>query len=167
MKQLRLVALCALVVGGCCSSEQAQTSTTNASETAHRMSALQLVEQIPPNYCRIVGMIVSIDSAQMLSSDTSGPCAKAPCRAIVRVDSVLGYGSAFPQPLSVGQAVPVVFTFTLAPTNTLFPDVDPPYPGLTIGSLFVANVRGMQGISVGENQVVRYSIAGYVPVKSH
>src|SRR5512135_3353036 len=52
--------------------------------------------RISPGHCRIIGTVIFIDTA--LAS--SGPCSKAPCRTIVRVDSVLGYGSAFGNPVA-------------------------------------------------------------------
>ncbi len=97
--------------------------------------------QIPPSVCRIVATVVAVDSV-VPGTGADDPCSHVPCRATVRIDTVLGYGSAFPRPLSPGQLVRVRFTFTLAPTATVLPSVSPPYPGLSTGSRFKADLEG-------------------------
>lgn len=77
----------------------------------------------------------------LASRSTEDPCASVPCEAIVRIDSVLGYGSAFPGAVGVGQTVRVHFRFTLASTEKLFPSMRPPYPGLSVGSRFSASLE--------------------------
>ena len=95
---------------------------------------------IAPGHCRIVGTIVHIHSILVLTDKTS-PCSKAPCLASVRVDSIIGYGSSFIEPLSAGDTVFIKFMFTLSPTTKeLFPDMTELYPGLSMGSQFVADV---------------------------
>jgi hypothetical protein len=101
-------------------------------------------EPIPPNHCRIVGTVVAIDQSLKLS-DPQSPCSKAPCSATVRVDSILGYGSAFGSSIPAGQQVNVTFGFTLSPTKEILPQLTQAYPGLKVGSSFVANVRSNEG----------------------
>ena len=94
--------------------------------------------QIAPGKCRIVGTLVAIDSAM----EQSGPCSKAPCRAIVRIDSILGYGSAFGSPLALNKQIAIRFGFTLAPTTKeLFPNMTNRLPGLEIGSKFQSDLE--------------------------
>ncbi len=95
-------------------------------------------ESIPPGKCRIVGTIIAIDS----TLEGNGPCSKAPCRALVRVDSILGYGSAFRNPLPLHGQVSVRFAWTLAPTTEdLFPNMTDRLPGLVTGSTFRSDVE--------------------------
>lgn len=110
-------------------------------------------ETIAPNHCRIVGTIVSVDSTLDLS-DTSNPCSRYPCRATVRVDSMLGYGMAFPHPLPSGSRIPVTFLFTL-------------HPGLSIGTQFRADVLAVEGIAQTGQNPPAFSIAGYTVVATH
>src|SRR5512135_1891816 len=56
---------------------------------------------VAPDRCRLVCTVLSIDSVR----ETAGPCSKVPCTAVVRIDSILAYGFAFPPVLRVGQAV--------------------------------------------------------------
>ena len=97
-------------------------------------------EPIPPNHCRIVGTVVGIDQT-LNSSDPQSPCSKAPCSATVRVDSILGYGSAFGGSIAAGRQVQMSFGLTLSPTKGIFPQLTQSYPGLKVGASFVANVR--------------------------
>jgi hypothetical protein len=104
-------------------------------------SAIQLPgPSLPPSICRIVGTVVLIDSA-FVSAGGNDLCSKAPCIASVRIDSVLGYGSAFPYPIAPGQTLRVGFTFTLAPTGQVLPSMTPGYAGLAVGSQFKADLE--------------------------
>jgi hypothetical protein len=96
---------------------------------------------VSPNHCRIRGTIVAIDST-LDSSDSTRPCAKVPCNADVRIDSILGYGSAFGSSVVQGEQYRIHFVFTLAPTSKqLFPSMDEVYPGLSSGSSFIADIE--------------------------
>ena len=96
---------------------------------------------IPPNACRVHATILAIDSSFTDGSSTD-PCSRFPCRATVRIDEVLGYGSAFNSPLPPGETMSVHFTLTLAPSNLVFPDMKPELPGLAVGNAFAADVEG-------------------------
>jgi len=93
--------------------------------------------------CRIVATVLSVDSS-LAAGSPDDPCTKAPCRAMVRIDSVLGYGSAFPLPFTPGQVIRTRFSFTLSPTAVLLPSVKPPLPGLAAGSHFKTDVRSTE-----------------------
>ncbi len=115
--------------------------------------------QISPGHCRIVGTIVSIDS--VLDKDVPrDPCSIEPCNANVRVDSVIGYGNAFP-PLSPGNIIEVHFYFTLAPTTKdLFPDLTEFLPGLQAGSTFTGDIDAIPRPKQSAGSKI-YGIYGY------
>lgn len=117
-------------------------------------------EPIPPNTCRIVGTIVGIDST-LERSNSSDPCSKVPCRAAVRVDSILGYGQAFGRPLSRGEKISVKFVFTLSPTKDLIPNMSEFYPGLHVGSIFLANVESTIGTMGDKSNALGFLVYGY------
>lgn len=103
---------------------------------------------LPPNTCRVRSTIVAIDTS-FAGASASDPCAKFPCKATVRVDEVVGYGSAFERTLSAGQTVTVTFAYTLVPTRLAYPDMKPGLPGLEVGSSFIADVEG-GAIGIGD-----------------
>ncbi len=117
------------------------THQERVSDAQLQIPASQTGVSIPPSMCRLVATVTGIDSL-LTPSSAGDPCSKAPCQATVRVDSVLGYGSAFPYPLTPGETVRVRFAFTLGPTATILPSVSPAYPGLSIGSRFKADMEG-------------------------
>ncbi|MBI3006266.1 MAG: hypothetical protein HYY49_12750 [Ignavibacteriales bacterium] len=124
-------------------SKQTETATKDTEEAKSEKPRIRLSMDgmISVGKCRLIGTVVSIDN-QMMSPDTKSPCAQAPCRAIVRVDSILGYGSGFGAPLAVGQEMPMHFAFTLNSTKELFKDMAVQLPGLKVGSRFQADVGG-------------------------
>ena len=104
-----------------------------------------------------MGTLVSVDS----TLDGSGPCSKAPCRGTIRVDSIVGYGSAFGSPLSLNQQIEAHFTFTLAPTTKyLFPNTTLALPGLTVGEKFQADVESRKEMGIGARNI-SYDIQDY------
>lgn len=143
-----LVALC-FVLNTCRMSQSEKNSSkvgTRLTQSKPEPAPSVGGEPIPPNHCRIIGTIVKIDST-VKSSVPTDPCSKAPCRAIVRIDSVLGYGAAFPRPLSTGDLLTIDFAFTLAPTKDLLPSMSKIYPGLHVNSQFAADVKAIQELS--------------------
>lgn len=118
--------------------------------------AFTIPSTIAPDHCRILATVVAIDSA-LNTAATNDPCAKAPCNATVRIDSLLGYGSGFPAVFSKGQEISVRFAFTTAPTAGLFPEMSPGFPGVQAGAKILADVEGgagmpaMEGASGGAN----------------
>jgi len=105
-------------------------------------------EQIPPNVGRIVGKIVRIEKVRPVQVDSS-PCARVPCLALVRVESVIGYGSAFPTSFNAGDQISVSFAFTLHPTEQLFPQMANHLPGLKVGQVFKADVTASDLMTSG------------------
>lgn len=96
---------------------------------------------IPPNHCRVMATIESIE-ATLEGANEKDPCGNMPCLATVKIDSIVGYGSAFPKPLAAGQTLRVRFAFTLNATKDMLPDVKPALPGLSVGSRFEALIGG-------------------------
>jgi len=120
-----------------------------------RPAPQEAATSIAPNHCRIIGTIVSVDP-DFRTGEPGTPTAEEPCLAVVRVDSVLGYGSAFGRPLAQGREIEVLFKFTLSPTKDLFPRLARHYPGLKAGSRFQADVE-----LVSERPRESGAVAGY------
>lgn len=142
-RQILIVCFCLLLVA--CRQGQSQTakrvpdSPPNSSRPMSKPTISPDLEQIPPNVGRIVGTIVSIEKVRAVQGDLS-PCARVPCQALVRVESVIGYGSAFPASFKAGDQISVRFAFTLHPTDKLFPKMEHHLPGLKVGQVFKADV---------------------------
>ena len=138
MKQSPLILL-TLFYFACGSSKPEARSFANA----------KMPPQIPPSHCRLIGTIISIDTTR--SPNPQDPCAKAPCKAKVKITKVLGYGSGFTTPLTEGREVEMTFVFTLAPTTKdLFPNLIATYPGLKTGDTFQADVQAQ--LKMGEEK---------------
>jgi|ERR1041385_1327776 hypothetical protein len=154
------IAVCAIFIS--CGTSKQEKQGTDSTEVGKQQSTLQPEHTtIAPGHCRIIGTIVKVDST-LLSTDRSNPCAKAPCVASIRVDSILGYGSSFPKPLSVGSVITVKFAFTLAPTTPdLFPNMAESYPGLQVNSQFLADVTSQPMSIDKQSDDVSYLIYGY------
>lgn len=119
-------------------------------------------EHFSPNTCRIIGKIVSIDTS-IKTTDTLSPCFKGPCRARVHIDSLLGCGMAFPEPLYPGEEITAFFIYTLNPTQDVFPMLPKPLPGLQPGSRFAANVIGHPAPKEDQigNNTIEFSVYDY------
>ena len=90
--------------------------------------------------CRISATVVSIDP-KIYSDDPDQPCSKAPCRATIRVDEILGYGAGFNKTLGVGQELTVHFVFSLSPSQEVNRQLQLDLPGLQEGSNFIADLE--------------------------
>ena len=128
------------------------------------VKALRLpTHQIPPGHCRITGTIISIDST-LEKGSSKDPCSIKPCNAVVKIDSIIGYGSSFP-PLQLGGFISIHFYFTLSATNNnLFPALKVFYPGLSAGSSFIGDVTVLRELNKGFKQR-RYGIYDYKKIK--
>lgn len=140
----------ALALGGFvgCAAKTDRTERDQKQEDARKPIAEQGV-RIAPGHCRIIGTLTFIDT----TLEETGPCSKAPCRAIVRVDSILGYGSAFSNPVAMKAQVAVRFAFTLSPTTTeLFPNMTERLPGLQVGSKLQTDIESRQEMGTTGNR---------------
>ncbi len=156
MKRLIIASLFATFVFNSCGSSRHETLQTGKKNTEHEM-----IKNPPPGpapgTCKIIATVETIDRMLKGTGDND-PCSKAPCSATIRIDSVLGYGSAFPKPLLVGQLLRVRFAHTLNPTKEMWPDVKPSLPGLRIKDTFEAIVTG--SMTMG-NSEPSFTIYGY------
>ncbi len=100
---------------------------------------------ISPDHCRLVATLVRVDDGR--SENAADPCFKVACNATIRVEEVLGYGSAFRQPLAKGNEIQVHFLYTLGATSEMFPGMKPGLPGLKVGASFEAD------LFAGEEQI--------------
>ncbi len=119
-----------LLLGACSSSKQHPKQASPSPEVGP--------SQVPPGHVQLVGTIIRI--LDMRTGQEGDPCASYPCQAVVRVDSVLAYGSGVQGILSSGDEVVMHFTFTLAPTREARPDIEVALPGLKEGDRFRAIV---------------------------
>lgn len=126
-----------VILLSCSASRQEQSGSQEAKAQA---PAITPPAPLAPNTCRFIGTILEIDS-KLTDANPKDPCAKAPCFATVQVDSVIGYGSAFPTSIVAGTTLRARFAHTLSPTKDVLPEVTPALPGLIKGSRFTADVR--------------------------
>lgn len=121
-------ALLLLVLVSCKHTEQTATVATGPKNSGNDIASEE---------ARIIAHIVSIDETR----DTEGVCSKAPCRAQVKIESIIKKGSLF-HLQDLEKPVPVFFAFTLAPTTEdLFPGIKTNYPGLQINDKFEATIQ--------------------------
>ncbi len=160
---INLGVLISLLVLFSCNSTQKKKEKVSAGQPQKASSLKIGAQNISPGQCRIIGTIVSIAEIQQ-TGNADSPCSQAPCQAIVRVDSVLGYGQGFIRPLSKSKEVPISFKFTLSPTRDLFKNMTTMYPGLTVGSKFRATVEAQQLLGT---KSFKYSISGYEIIKQN
>lgn len=148
--------LSCLIIVSCGASNQ-ESQQSEKPELGKEHIAMDTPVPIPPNHCKVRATVVSIDKT-MKGTSEKDPCGKAPCLSTVRIDSILGYGSAFPGGLTVGQVISVKFAHTLNPTKETQPEIIPPLPGLTNGSAFEALIRGSHAMGKTEPE---FTVYGY------
>ena len=112
---------------------------------------------LPVEASEVLAQIVEVLPQQQAIMKSS-PCAKAPCEATVKVMQVLKSGQAFLPTLSRNEDVRIRFAYTLAPTDSIFPDSDAHLPGLNKGDVFKAHVRI---IGQAESGLNLYEISNY------
>jgi len=98
---------------------------------------------VAAGHCRVEATVLSIMD-KMAEAENNSLCSKAPCQAIVQIDSIHGYGSGFQKPLSVNRKMAFTFTLTLGNTKMLGIKTDSPLPGLKSGDRFRADVEERQ-----------------------
>lgn len=159
------ILLCSFI-GGCKSSYQGKApERASAPRETAAAKALPPV-RIPPGKCRFIGRILQIRHDLTAAGDRSDPCAKVPCVASVRVDSVIGYGQGVTYPLSKGDTLNVKFKLTLSPSAKYFPRLQTPLPGLTEGSVFQADLEVQQPVGDEAGGGLRYSVLTYSIIRN-
>lgn len=114
------------------------------------MPAQDHLTQPPPDHCSITGRIVRISDRR---SYPPSPCADVPCTAIVRIERLHAVGMNFPDDILADSDYTITFSCTLEATNKeQFPSLTEYFPGLNIGSRFMAHVRHIPGIGSGVRQ---------------
>ena len=133
---------------------------TDQAESVKRPADVR--EPVPVGHCRIIGTVLEVHAPdpKIAGEDL---CSKYPCRASVRVDSILGYGSGFPGALGPGQMIEARFEYTLAPSKEAYPGAAFTLPGLAPGDRFQADLSGgaemLRSVPGGER--TRYGVALY------
>ena len=171
MRILTVVLGCAMFALAACSSSQSGRGEADSvvapavkpQQGERNLDSLaDLRRRHSPNVFRIVGTVTAIDPAG--TGGATGPCAKAPCTASVRVDSLFYHDSSTAYPFGVGETVRMRFVFTLAPSRDLFPKLSTAYPGLKVGSSFEADViRPPRKSGGAESDAPLFNIAAYTP----
>ncbi len=118
-----------------CKSHDAAESRTSDSDSFDARPAAGVA--LDPGTCKVAAQVLAIDSSRH-SRRSDDPCAKAPCRATLKIGETLGFGMAFPAVLGAGDEIEVTFAFTTAPTEQLFPRLNRHYPGIQPGDRLVA-----------------------------
>ena len=110
---------------------------------------------IPPGHAQIVGVVSKIEPVSD-DANLTGPCSKAPCIALVKVNSAV-YGASFPL-LVMNENIKVKFNFTLnKTTKDLFPNMKEEYPGLNEGQEFTALVSHVETMDENAPQFQIYA----------
>lgn len=140
-----LLVLISTFLFACRSSQQ---ETIKREERKEVQKPPDVGHMVPPGHCRILATVVSI--SDMLSSRPDDPCAKTPCRATIKIDKVIGYGSAFNAPLSEGSQFEVKFRSTVG--------------DLKVGSKFQADMsHGESVASIGLQKEPTFTVEAVSP----
>lgn len=140
-----------------CGASKQESSHSEQIQAAKEKKIINIPPPIPPNNCKVIATVETIDQT-LKGTGEKDPCSKAPCLATVRIDSVLGFGSAFPSTMSAGKKIQVKFALTLSSTKEMLPEVTPALPGLSAGSRFEALING--SIEMGRTEPL-FTIYGY------
>lgn len=144
IKHTRLTLLCAVLLSTLISCKETKEATSLKEETQ--------VSGLASNEAFISGRIVSISPER----DADGPCSKAPCVAEVKVESISNKGKLFRLD-NMEEIIKVNFSYTLSPTETIFPSMQKHYPGLVLKDQFEAKVQSR----ISLNDVITYTIRDY------
>ncbi len=133
----------------------------NAGSESPPKSISVLHSKIPPEHCRMIAAVVTVDS------DSEHPCAVAPCMVTVRVDSIIGYGSAFSPPLSKGREFEVLLDINSSSTGNLSPDAMEKGPDFPVGLTFEADIKRRIKKSGQDSKGPEFFISRYSPCLVH
>ncbi|MCH8326485.1 MAG: hypothetical protein IIB83_08000 [Bacteroidetes bacterium] len=121
------------------------------------------IKKTSPGFARIVGTVIKIEPG-LDTNKPNSPCGKVPCITVVKIDSILGYGSAFGKPLNLDTNIKLKFMFTTQETTKeLFPNINEYYPGVKVGSQFFGNVKEIKSSinNYSNNNLRLYKLFGY------
>jgi hypothetical protein len=132
-----------LLIIASCSVKRHNSSTLPNDDNSGNKTEKELFPaqmDIAPGHCRILATVLEIDSTS-ISQDPEDLCSKVPCRAVVRVDTILGYGSSFSGDVSKGKEMPVRFVFSTKNTRSLGMKMEHHLPGLKSRDRFRADIK--------------------------
>ncbi|RLD67291.1 MAG: hypothetical protein DRI95_05070 [Bacteroidetes bacterium] len=109
---------------------------------------------IDPNNSLIEAEIIEILPAKKKRSQKL--CNKFPCKAIVGINKVVGYGSSFPVIFDKGIEIKVFFAHSLEPSKKVLPNLKYDLPGLLIGDKFKAKIEGIEKMGGSIKYIVYY-----------
>jgi hypothetical protein len=151
-----------------CSSTQKETKVANKQtiDQAFNKGTERYTRRTLAGKCRISATVISVDST-LTNSKPDDICAKFPCRAVISIDKILGYGSGFNTKLAPGQELVVKFQFTLAPSEKALPGLQLELPGLKNGQHFIADLEETMNIGTDERSftIYRYELTHNTGVK--
>lgn len=101
---------------------------------------------LPIEASEILAQVIDLAPIQGTFAKVS-PCAKAPCKATIRIMQVLKTGQAFQPALQRNTNIKTGFAYTLAPTDSIFQQSAVHLPGLKKNDIFKAHIR-----IVGQNK---------------
>lgn len=146
-----------MLICGCGSQQKVNDNTASANTAAIRGEG----PAVSAGYCRVIATVAEIDTSRY-RGNANDPCAKAPCRAVLMIDEILGAGAGFQPPLVAGNTVAVNFAYSTAPSSEVAPDLAEPLPGVQPGDRIRVDIAGRQpgmgGAPGREYTVYQYSV---------
>ena len=152
--------LISLLIFGNCTHLPKNSGIKSKQDKISTKQFLSKITRIPPNTCRVKATVVELDSLELIPHSTK-PCEIAPCTGIIRIDSIIGYGSDFGSSLVLNDKIPVRFLFTAGPTKEVYPDSKKDLPGLSKNVSFTADINSINVISVSGETLHEYIIGEY------
>ena len=134
-----------------CSTEKNKSTETAEKQMDPPKHQLYPKEVISVGKCRVEATVVEILEPSAKTNEKD-PCSKFPCVAKIKIDKIIGYGSAFPAVFNSEQIISVKFTTTLMPSAVVDPESGQKLPGLEKGDSFKADISSMQAMGEKNNQ---------------
>ena len=141
-----------------CSTEKNKSTETAEKQMDPPKHQLYPKEVISVGKCRLEGTVVEILEPTG-KENKEDPCSKYPCVAKIKIDKIIGYGSAFPAVFHSEQIISVKFSGTLMPSAVVDPESGQKLPGLEKGDSFKADISSMQ--AMGEKSIQTFLIFDY------
>ncbi len=122
--------LVAILLVGCSITKKANDNSRNDVE--------QIIEKPSPNQCHIQAEIIEV---LPIDGRVKGICSENACKAIIKIEKVLAYGSSFSTVLSKEDIIEASFAYTLSPSNEISSMNVYKLPGLKLHDKFEANIE--------------------------
>ncbi|MEN8120375.1 MAG: hypothetical protein ABFS35_08510 [Bacteroidota bacterium] len=114
----------------------------------------QANQTIEPNNCIVKAEIIEIQPVK--KNKLRRLCHRFPCKAIVKINEIVGYGSSFPVIFSKGTEIKVYFAHSLKPSKKVLPNLKYDLPGLLIGDKFKAKIEAIEKLGGSIKFLVYY-----------